>query len=95
LKGSLMTKNLIKGFKSPMNMCLAIPGMVVEIQEGGKALVDYGGTRRVADITFVRPRVGDWVVVHAGFALQILDEDAARETLALWDEALNSMDVLS
>jgi hydrogenase expression/formation protein HypC len=70
-------------------MCLAVPGQVVELLHGKKALVDYGGTRREADITFVNAGVGDWVIVHAGFALQILDENEARETLSLWKEAFS------
>ena len=69
-------------------MCLAIPGKVVELQEDHMAIVDYGGTRREANVMYVQPKVGDWVIVHAGFALQILDEKEAMETLALWDEAL-------
>ena len=72
-------------------MCLAIPGEVVEILDDKRAMVDYGGTRREVDITFVKPDIGDWVIVHAGFALQILDKEEAQETLALWDEALSVM----
>ena len=72
-------------------MCLAIPGKVVEIKGDGSGLVDYGGTRRAANLTFVDAKVGDWVVVHAGFAMHILDEDSAKEALELWNEAL-SMD---
>ncbi len=71
-------------------MCLAIPGKVVEIIDENRALVDYGGTRREANTIYVRPKLGDWVVVHAGFALQIMDEEDAKETLSLWDEALDA-----
>ena len=71
-------------------MCLAIPGQVVEILDENRALIDYGGTRREANIMYVKPQKGDWVVVHAGFALQILDEEEAKETLSLWDEALEA-----
>ena len=74
-------------------MCLAIPGQVVEILDEHRAMVDYGGTRREANILYVDAKVGDWVVVHAGFALQVLDEEEARETLDLWDEALGSFRV--
>jgi hydrogenase expression/formation protein HypC len=69
-------------------MCLAIPGRVLSIDGNRKAMVDFGGTRREADVTFVQAKVGDYVIVHAGFALQVLDEVAARETLDLWREAL-------
>ena len=72
-------------------MCLAIPGEVVEILDDKRAMVDYGGTRREVDITFVKPEIGEWVIVHAGFALQILDKEEAQETLALWEEALSVM----
>jgi len=72
-------------------MCLAIPGKVVAVLEGNRAAVDFGGTRREVDTTFVRPEVGQYVLVHAGFAMQVLDEEDAKETLALWDEALAAM----
>jgi hydrogenase expression/formation protein HypC len=71
-------------------MCLAIPGKVVEIIDENRAIVDYGGTRREANTIYVKPGIGDWVVVHAGFALQIMDEKDAMETLELWDEALEA-----
>jgi hydrogenase expression/formation protein HypC len=67
-------------------MCLAIPGKVLTI-EGTKALIDYGGgTSRQADISLVDPSVGDYVIVHAGFAIQILDPTEAAETLQLFRE---------
>lgn len=72
-------------------MCLAIPGKIIELLDGNRALVDYGGTRREADLTFVTAGVGSWILVHAGFALQVLSEEDALETLALWDEALSYM----
>jgi hydrogenase expression/formation protein HypC len=71
-------------------MCLAIPGQVVELKGDHMAMVDYGGTRREANVMYVQPVIGDWVIVHAGFALQILDEEDAKETLALWDEAIEA-----
>ena len=71
-------------------MCLAIPGRVIELIGDRKAMIDYGGTRREADMTFVEAVVGDWVIVHAGFALQILEEKEAQETLSLWREALDA-----
>ncbi len=61
---------------------------MVAIGENRKAVIDFGGTRREADITFVNVKEGDYVIVHAGFALQVLEEDAAKETLDLWREAL-------
>ncbi len=64
-------------------MCLAIPGKIVDIDaEKERAVVDYGdGTKREANITLVEVKIGDYVLVHAGFAIQVLDEKDAEETL--------------
>jgi len=66
-------------------MCLAIPVRVVEIDASGDAgKVDYLGTKIGANFALIRDvRIGDWVIVHAGFAISRLDEAEARETLAL------------
>lgn len=68
-------------------MCLAIPGRVVRIEEQfGQpvATVDFDGTLREVAATFVPDlAVGDYVIAHAGVAIQRLDEDAAAETLRL------------
>ncbi|MFP4039999.1 MAG: HypC/HybG/HupF family hydrogenase formation chaperone [Desulfosudaceae bacterium] len=64
-------------------MCLAIPSRIVEIQSN-VATIDVEGVRRQASLMLVEDaRVGDYVIVHAGFAIQILDESAARESLQL------------
>ena len=72
-------------------MCLAIPGKVAEI-DGSKehAIVDYGeGTKRKVNISLVKVKIGDYILVHAGFAIEILDEKEAQETLSLFREILN------
>lgn len=68
-------------------MCLAVPGKVLSI-EGDKAEVDFGGLTRKVNISLVDTQPGGWVVVHAGFAIQTMDEEEAKETLDLWDELL-------
>jgi len=71
-------------------MCLAIPGKIGEIT-GDKAKVYYGGgVVNTANISLVDAKVGDYVLVHAGFAIQVLSEEEAMETLALWDEMLGT-----
>jgi hydrogenase expression/formation protein HypC len=72
-------------------VCLAIPGKIVDIDaEQERAVVDYGdGTKREANITLVEVRIGDYVLVHAGFAIQVLDEKDAKETLDLFREMLS------
>lgn len=73
-------------------MCLAIPGKIVEI-EGKTAKVDFGGTLHPSDISLVDAGVGDYVIVHAGFAIQMMDEEEAQETLDLWRELLEHPEV--
>ncbi len=71
-------------------MCLGVPGKIVDIfdQEGlrmGK--LDFGGVAKEVCLSYVpEAKVGDYVVVHVGFALNILDEAEALETLALLRE---------
>ena len=66
-------------------MCLALPGRVIEVLEDDglrTAQVDFGGVRkRVCLEILPATRAGDWVLVHAGFALQRVDETAAEEVL--------------
>ena len=69
-------------------MCLAIPARVMSIK-GEKAQVDFGeGVLRDINVTLVDAKVGEYVLVHAGYAIQKMDEKDAKETLALWDEIL-------
>lgn len=71
-------------------MCLAIPVRVVAV-EGNVATVDLGGSRAKAYLdTLGEPvSVGDYILVHAGFAIRRLDPQDAEETLRLWDELLS------
>ena len=71
-------------------MCLAIPGKIVEIDtENQHATIDYGdGTKRQANVSLVDVKKGDFVLVHAGFAIEVLDKKEAMETLDLFREML-------
>jgi len=73
-------------------MCLAIPGKIVEIDNKKEsATIDYGdGTKRKANVTLVDVKTGDYVLVHAGFAIEKLDEKEAQETLDLFREMLSA-----
>lgn len=67
-------------------MCLAIPGQVVEVVDDANRLaqVDVAGVRRTVNIGLLEGiQVGDWVLIHVGFALSLVDEDEARATLKL------------
>ena len=63
-------------------MCLAIPGKVISI-EGDRAKVDFGGVRREINISLVDASIGEYVIVHAGFAIEILDQEEAEKTLEM------------
>lgn len=71
-------------------MCLAIPGKIIEIDTKNEhATIEYGeGTVRKANVTLVNAKIGDYVLVHAGFAIEVLDEKEAKETLKLFREML-------
>ena len=71
-------------------MCLAIPAKVVSIN-GNNACVDFGGeVTREVNVTLVDVKVGDYVLVHAGYAIQIVDETEAQETIKLWNQIFNT-----
>ncbi|MCK4670451.1 MAG: HypC/HybG/HupF family hydrogenase formation chaperone [Nanoarchaeota archaeon] len=66
-------------------MCLAIPGKVESIN-GEEAIVDFKGIKKKANIAFCDCKIGDYILVHVGFAIQVVDEKRARETYRLLDE---------
>ena len=68
-------------------MCLGIPAKVVQIDESKKGKVDYLGTKVKTNLALIEDvKIGDWVIVHAGFAISKLNEEEARETLSLLRE---------
>ena len=71
-------------------MCLAIPGKVVEVSEENglkMGVIDYSGAKSSACLEYVpKAEIGQYVIVHAGFAISVIDEEEAQKTLALWDE---------
>jgi hydrogenase expression/formation protein HypC len=81
-------------------MCLAIPGKIIELvtDAGLLAVVEVSGVRRKVDLELLRedlPAVGDWVLIHVGFAMSRVSEEAAAEqmrTLALLGEEQAALD---
>lgn len=68
-------------------MCLAIPAQVVELRAGDNAVVDLAGVRKEISLALVdQVAVGDYVIVHVGYALNKLDAEEAAKTLALFAE---------
>ncbi|MGQ4834013.1 MAG: HypC/HybG/HupF family hydrogenase formation chaperone [Candidatus Asgardarchaeia archaeon] len=67
-------------------MCLGIPGKVIEIK-GNIAVVDFGGVKKEAIISLLEDvKVGEYVIVHAGYAIEKLRPEEAEETLKLFRE---------
>ena len=71
-------------------MCLGVPAKILETGDG-TAVVELGGVRREISVMLVDDvSVGEWVIVHAGFAIEKLSEEAAEQTLALFREIAES-----
>jgi hydrogenase expression/formation protein HypC len=66
-------------------MCIAVPGRVVSM-EGNFAEVDFKGNIVRVNTGLVEPNVGDYMLVHAGCAIEIMSEDKAQELINLFDE---------
>ena len=82
-------------------MCLAIPGKIVKINDdGNSALVDFDGLQQNVIIALLmNPQVGNYVVVHAGYAIEQMNEKEALEAIEQWkeiaqDQELNLSDML-
>ena len=73
-------------------MCLAIPSKIVEIEDNMGTIDVDGVKRRVSLLLLEDPQVGDYVIVHAGFALHKIDEAAALESLKILREAASLAD---
>jgi hydrogenase expression/formation protein HypC len=68
-------------------MCLAIPAQIVDIVDPETAMVDMGGVRKRVSIALVpEAKTGDYVIIHVGHAIGMLDEEEARASLALFAE---------
>jgi hydrogenase assembly chaperone HypC/HupF len=68
-------------------MCLAIPGKVAELKDGGKtAVIDYGFDQREANNEFLKAKKGEWVLVQFRMAVQKVSEQEALEALKEWNE---------
>ena len=73
-------------------MCLAVPGRIIEI-EGKTAIVDFGGVKREVRLDLLPDvEVGDYVIVHTGFAIERLDEERALEILEAWAEVERALE---
>ncbi|BAW32187.1 MAG TPA: HypC/HybG/HupF family hydrogenase formation chaperone [Methanothermobacter sp.] len=75
-------------------MCIAAPAQIIEInKEENSAVVDFGGVRQKVKLDLVKDvREGKYVLVHSGYAIEVLSDEAARESLEAWDELLRVLE---
>ena len=75
-------------------MCIAAPALVVEINKEDNVLfADFGGARQQAKMDLLPDvEVGEYVLIHAGFAIEKLSEEAAKESLEAWEELLDILE---
>lgn len=68
-------------------MCLAIPALLIERQDHDRAVVDLGGIRKEISVALVpEAQAGDYVIVHVGYAIGLLDPTEAERTLSLFEQ---------
>ena len=74
-------------------MCLAIPGKIIEIN-GVNAMVDFDGVKQNVIVALVQnPEVGKYVIVHAGYAIEMMNEKEAFESIEQWKEIADEQDL--
>ncbi len=76
-------------------MCLGIPSKIISIEDS-RATIDVYGAQRDISLMLLEDavKIGDYVIVHAGFAIQKLQEDVAKETLGYFNEYLEALDMV-
>jgi hydrogenase expression/formation protein HypC len=68
-------------------MCLGVPARIIEVKSPYLGRADVAGVTRDVGLQLIEnPAVGDWVLIHAGYAINRMDEDQARETIGLLEE---------
>ncbi|MDD1683402.1 MAG: HypC/HybG/HupF family hydrogenase formation chaperone [Methanoregula sp.] len=73
-------------------MCVAVPAEVIEIKEGNIGLVDYGDLRQEVRLDLVNVKVGEFVLVHVGFAIQRLSREEGLETRDIFRQVYEALD---
>jgi len=73
-------------------MCIAIPAEVIEIKDGNIGVVDYGDLRQEVRLDLVDVKVGEFVLVHVGYAIQTLSREEALETREIFRQVYAAME---
>jgi len=73
-------------------VCYAIPGKIVKIN-GDYAVIDYGGVTKSANLSLLdNPGLGDYILIHAGFAIEKLDQQSAEESIKIIENHIKKVD---
>ncbi len=68
-------------------MCLGIPVKIIELKQGFKGIVEFAGIRKEVDLRFTpKVKVGDYVILHAGFSIERVTPESAQETYRVIDQ---------
>lgn len=75
-------------------MCIAAPAKIIEInKEENRVVADFGGVKQEAKLNLLDDiEIGDYILIHAGYAIEKLSEQAAKESLEAWAELLEVLD---
>lgn len=65
-------------------MCLAIPGKIIRIKKDQQATADFNGVEKDINISLIKAKVGDYVIVHAGFAIEKMGKEEATDVLKIF-----------
>lgn len=76
-------------------MCLAIPGKILEIDdESHSAIVDFDGIKQKVIIALIQnPEIGKYVIIHAGYAIEQMDEEEALDAIKQWEDIAKDQDM--
>ena len=73
-------------------MCIAAPAKILEIDNNNVATCDFGGVKQEAKLDLVDADIGSYVLIHSGYAIEVLTEEAAKETLNTWNQLLTEIE---
>ncbi len=77
-------------------MCLAVPLKLIKVNTDGTAVAERGGVTRTVNVSFLRePKEGDYVIVHAGFAIERIREQQAADVMESYEELMGELAALS
>ncbi|WP_304124714.1 HypC/HybG/HupF family hydrogenase formation chaperone [Methanosphaera cuniculi] len=72
-------------------MCIAAPAKILEI-DNNVATCDFGGVKQEAKLDLVEADIGNYVLIHSGYAIEVLTEEAAKESLDTWNELFEELE---